>query len=140
MERCATWIEARHPFKRTRRGVDTPVLDIEVWWPSLPRPAKSSFVVDTGCEYDLILARPLRDALVAGGVPHGRSWIEWGVVIRAQRFVVYALVGRKWRKVEAHFPLDPEVDENLVGLPMLRFEAVCLRPPMQQTWVGPVFE
>ena len=112
MERCATWIEARHPFKRTRRGVDTPVLDIEVWWPSLPRPAKSSFVVDTGCEYDLILARPLRDALV----------------------------GRKWRKVEAHFPLDPEVDENLVGLPMLRFEAVCLRPPMQQTWVGPVFE
>lgn len=136
MERCATWIEARHPFKRIGRGMEVPVLDIEVWAPSLPRPAKSSFVVDTGCEYDLVLARPLRDALAAGGVPFDRSWIEWGAVIRAQRFGVFALVGRKWREVEAYFPTDPEVDENLLGLPVLRFEAVCLRPPLQQAWVG----
>jgi len=136
VERCATWIEARHPFKRTRRGIDTPVLDIEVFWPSLPGPAKASFVVDTGCEYDLILARPLRDALVAGGVPFERSWIEWGAAVRAQRFGLQALIGGKWRVVEAHFPEGPEVDENLVGLPMLRFEAVCLRPPLEQTWVG----
>jgi hypothetical protein len=102
----------------------------------LPVPIEDGFAIDTGCDFDLVLAGDLRDRLVAAGVPSSRATIQWGTKVASERFVVQAALGSNWRPAEAFFPLSPSVDENIVGLPLLRFEAVCIRPNAALTCLG----
>jgi hypothetical protein len=102
----------------------------------MPLPLGDGFVVDTGCDFDLILQSDLRDRLRAAGVRSTRQPIRWGRPVAAERYRVQASVGGRWSVAEAYFPLSPESDENLIGLPLLRFEALCVRVPSRETWVG----
>ena len=133
---CALPVTEGPPFKRSGRGPTVPVLRIGVWAEPMPTPLEDGFVVDTGCDLDLVMQAELRDRIRAVGVRSRRVVIQWGWPVVAERYAVRAIVGGRWTKAEAYFPLSPETEDNLVGMPMLRFEAVCLRPPVQQTWVG----
>ena len=136
MSVCETGIRSRSPFIPTRRGPRVPGLRMGIWARPLRAPIEDGFAVDTGCDYDLVLAQPLRDRLRAAGVPVSGASMSWGARLPAERYVVRVLVGGLWKKAEAFFPVWPRVDENLVGLPLLRFEAICIRPRACETWVG----
>jgi hypothetical protein len=92
--------------------------------------------VDTGSDFDLVITGDLRDRLRSGGLRSTMEKIQWGRPVAAERYALKARIGAKWADAEALFPLDPRVDENLIGLSMLRFEALCIRPALRETWVG----
>ena len=99
-------------------------------------PLEDGFAVDTGCDFDLILAARLRDRLREGGLRPTRASILWGRPVIAERYRVHVWMGKVWTAADAYYPVMPRADENLVGLPLLRFETVCIRPALRETWVG----
>lgn len=136
MEVCQVPFEARHPYGGRRGSAPVPALRLEVWAPPMTAAVADHFAIDTGCDFDLAVARPLRDKLREGGVRPSRSTIRWGRPLLAERYRVEALCGGRWRLAEAYHPLGPTVDEKLVGLPTLGWGAICLRPGERATWLG----
>ena len=136
MEPCKLSLFEGAPFLRTDRGVEVPALRLLVWASKLPRSLEDGFAIDTGCDYDLILANDLRDRLRASDVPHRISSVEWGGSVTTEMYDLKVRLGGGWHVAQAHFPIPVQVEENLVGLPLLKSAGLCIRPPDRRTFLA----
>lgn len=136
MKACTLHLVSRFAYVPTLSGHMAPKLDVALFAPPMPRILETSFIVDTGCEVPLVIARALRDALVAARIAPRRASFNWGGPVECEVFKVFAHAGSRWRQVEAYFPLEPESEENLAGLPLLDDLSVCLRAPQAELYLA----
>lgn len=129
MRGCELHLLQRFAYAPTSSGLMAPRLDLALFAPPMAMVLETAFVVDTGCDVPLILARPLRNALLQARVMPRRAALDWGGPVECEFFLVSVHTGVRWRTVEAFYPLDPESDENLAGLPLIDDLTLCLRAP-----------
>lgn len=105
-----------------------PVLRLPLWVPGLRKPLLTGFVLDTGCDYDLVLSRAVRDQIRSFRPPASWTSVFWGRNVLAERYAVSIRIGGVWKKADAVFPHAAELEDSLIGHPLLRDSTVCLRP------------
>lgn len=98
-----------------------------MWAPGFRKPLLTGFVLDTGCDYDLVLSRPVREQVRLFQPPSWSS-VFWGRDVPAERYTLSIRIGGVWKKADAVFPHASGLEDSLIGHPLLHDSTVCLRP------------
>jgi len=128
MTRCDRRLEPPVRYQPTRSGVALPVVRLQVKAGKGRFAVIHGFRIDTGADIAIGLAEPLRNWLRTVGLRPRRDAVEWGPAVSCEVYDISVLLDERWVGFDAFFPTGPKLDENLVGLPLLQWLPVCLRP------------
>lgn len=134
-KKCKLVIEEPLPFQEFEGGQRVPASPLAIYRAGMETPLITQAIIDTGCDYDLILSRQTAQQLEKLGEPDGYTSLNAGVEIPASLFNIFVKTFGRWRNVEALAPVEGQF-EDLIGRPLMKGLNICLRFEPQTTHIA----